>query len=70
MDLRTLTAKARELEENRRHRFSFPSSFPSPRKDHSTGHFYFACRDCQRQLYLIGDKILGTAIDGGHCAGA
>jgi hypothetical protein len=75
MDLKALTAKARELEENRKHRFSSPPvkqlfshlSFPSPRKDHSTGHFYYACRDCQRQIYLIDGVVVGTAIDGGHC---
>lgn len=76
MDLKALTDKARELEESRKHRFSalstppVRSSFPSPRKDHSTGHFYFACLDCRRQLYSINGKIMGTAVDGGHCFGA
>jgi hypothetical protein len=74
LNLRDLTEKARSIEADHRHRFSqnpreAHSSFPSPSKDRSTGVYYFACLDCRREVYLIGDQILGTAIDGGRCEG-
>jgi len=77
MNFRDLTEKARAIEEDHKHRFTVldpkktmfaRSSFPSPRKDRSSGVYYFACVDCGRQLYHDRDRqIIGTAIDGGRC---
>ena len=71
-DLSVLTDKACGIEAERKHNFSgyskeARSAFPSPRKDRSTGVWYYECLDCGRQVYLIGSQIMGTAINGGQC---